>query len=104
MKNKISLILSIILIPLLANCSGFKDALEGQTRSDKSDEFLVKKKNPLQMPPDMNKLPKPGDDLEKKKSDNTEDVKKLLKIKENNSSKKNNEDSNLLNEMLKKIE
>ncbi|MDC3050076.1 DUF3035 domain-containing protein [Candidatus Pelagibacter sp.] len=88
----------------MANCGGVKEALEGQKRSDQSDEFLVKKKNPLQMPPDMNRLPKPGDDLEIKKSDNSEDVKELLKIKENNSSKQSSDDSNLLNEMLKKIE
>ncbi len=104
MRNKFSLILSIFLVPLLANCGGVKEALEGQKRSDQSDEFLVKKKNPLQMPPDMNRLPKPGDDLEIKKSDNSEDVKELLKIKENNSSKQSSNDSNLLNEMLKKIE
>ena len=104
MRNKFSLILSIFLVHLLANCGGVKEALEGQKRSDQSDEFLVKKKNPLQMPPDMNRLPKPGDDLEIKKSDNSEDVKELLKIKENNSSKQSSDDSNLLNEMLKKIE
>ena len=52
----------------------------------------------------MNKLPKPGDDLELKKSDNSEGIKELLNIKENKSSKKNDDNSNLLNEMLKKIE
>ena len=104
MRNKFNLILLILLIPILINCGGVKEALEGQKRSDQSDEFLVKKKNPLQMPPDMNKLPKPGDDLELKKTDNSEGVKELLNIKENKSSKKNNDNSNLLNEMLKKIE
>ena len=104
MRNKFNIILLILLIPILINCGGVKEALEGQKRSDQSDEFLVKKKNPLQMPPDMNKLPKPGDDLELKKTDNSEGVKELLNIKENKSSKKNNDNSNLLNEMLKKIE
>ena len=104
MRNKFNLILLILLIPILINCGGVKEALEGKKRSDQSDEFLVKKKNPLQMPPDMNKLPKPGDDLELKKSDNSEGIKELLNIKENKSSKKNDDNSNLLNEMLKKIE
>ena len=104
MRNKFNLILLILLIPILINCGGVKEALEGKKRSDQSDEFLVKKKNPLQMPPDMNKLPKPGDDLELKKTDNSEGVKELLNIKENKSSKKNDDNSNLLNEMLKKIE
>ena len=75
MRNKFNLILLIILIHILINCGGVKEALEGKKRSDQSDEFLVKKKNPLQMPPDINKLPKPGDDLELKKSDNSEGVK-----------------------------
>ena len=61
MRNKLNLILLILLIPILINCSGVKEALEGQKRSNQSDEFLVKKKNPLQMPPDINKLPQPGD-------------------------------------------
>ena len=104
MRNKLNLILLILLIPILINCGGVKEALEGKKRSDQSDEFLVKKKNPLQMPPDINKLPKPGDDLELSRSDNSEGVKELLNIKENKSSKKSNDKSNLLNEMLKKIE
>ena len=58
-KNKLKFILLVILIPLLTYCGGVKDALEGKKRSEQSDEFLVKKKNPLQMPPDMNKLPTP---------------------------------------------
>ena len=59
-KFKLNLILLITLVPLLTFCGGeLRDALEGKKRSDQSDEFLVKKKNPLQMPPDMNKLPMP---------------------------------------------
>ena len=104
MRNKFNLILLILLMPILINCGGVKEALEGKKRSDQSDEFLVKKKNPLQMPPDINKLPKPGDDLELKKSDNSEGLKKLLNVKENKSSKKSSDNSNLINEMLKKIE
>ncbi len=104
MKNKLNLILLIVLLPIMINCGGVKEALEGQKRSDQSDEFLVKKKNPLQMPPDINKLPKPGDDLELKNSKKKEDVKELLKIKEDNSLKNSDDNSNLINNVLKKIE
>ena len=104
MKNKLNLILLIVLLPIMINCGGVKEALEGQKRSDQSDEFLVKKKNPLQMPPDINKLPKPGDDLELKNSKKKEDVKELLKIKEDNSLKNSDNNSNLINNVLKKIE
>ena len=50
-------------MPLLTYCGGVKEAFEGKKRSDQSDEFLVKKKNPLQMPPDINKLPTPGNTI-----------------------------------------
>ena len=78
-KIKLNLILIIALVPLLTFCGGVRDALEGKKRSEQSDEFLVKKKNPLQMPPDMNKLPVPGDDLDKENQTNDAEVKELLK-------------------------
>jgi len=84
-KIKLNLILLIALVPLLTFCGGVRDALEGKKRSEQSDEFLVKKKNPLQMPPDMNKLPLPGDDLEVSSQSNNKEVKDLLKINWNKS-------------------
>ena len=79
-KIKLNLILLIALVPLLTFCGGVRDALEGKKRSDQSDEFLVKKKNPLQMPPDINKLPKPGDDFEVSSQTNNEEVRiRILK-------------------------
>ncbi len=103
-KIKLNLILLIVLVPLLTFCGGVRDALEGKKRSEQSDEFLVKKKNPLQMPPDMNKLPAPGDDLEIKSQTNNDEVKDLLKIKENNNSEDTSSGSDLLNNMKKKIQ
>ena len=103
-KIKLNLILIIILIPLLTFCGGVRDALEGKKRSEQSDEFLVKKKNPLQMPPDMNKLPKPGDDLEVSSQPNTEEVKDLLKIKDDDNYGDSSSGSDLLNNMKKKIQ
>ena len=103
-KIKLNLILLIALVPLLTFCGGVRDALEGKKRSEQSDEFLVKKKNPLQMPPDMNKLPTPGDDLEIKSQTNNDEVKDLLKIKENNNTEDTSTGSDLLNNMKKKIQ
>ena len=103
-KNKLKLILIFSLIPFLTYCGDVRDALEGKKRSDLSDEFLVKKKNPLQMPPDMNKLPKPGDDFEQKKQTNNAEIKEILKIKENNNSENVGNGSDLLNNMKKKIQ
>ena len=103
-KNIFKLTIFISLIILLQNCGGVKDALIGEKRSEQSDEFLVKKKNPLQMPPDMNKLPKPGDDLEVSSQPNNEEVKDLLKIKDDDNSEDSSSGSDLLNNMKKKIQ
>ena len=103
-KIKLNLILLITLVPLLTFCGGVRDALEGKKRSDQSDEFLVKKKNPLQMPPDMNKLPKPGVDMEESNQPENEEVKNLLKIKDDDNSEDSDIGSDLLNNMKKKIQ
>ena len=103
-KNKLRLFLLIIILPMLTYCGGVRDALEGKKRSEQSDEFLVKKKNPLQMPPDMNKLPKPGDDLEVSSQPNNEEVKDLLKIKDDDNSEDSSSGSDLFNNMKKKIQ
>ena len=103
-KNKLKLILIISLLPLLSYCGGVKDALEGKKRSEQSDEFLVKKKNPLQMPPDIDKLPTPGDDIEINVKQENDEVKELLKIKKNSNSSTSNDGSDLLNKMKEKIQ
>ena len=61
MKNKIKLLLSLLI--LLTSCQALKDGLTGKKR-DNSDEFLVEKKNPLELPPDFNQLPVPKKDEE----------------------------------------
>ena len=101
-KNRFKIFLLICILPFLSYCSGFKDAFEGKKRSEQSDEFLVKKKNPLRMPPDMDKLPVPGQDLEINKQISNEDVKDLLKIKDNDK-KDSSSGSDLLNNMKEKI-
>ena len=42
---------------LISSCSGMNSK-----RSQKSDEFLIQKKNPLVMPPDIDDLPKPKEE------------------------------------------
>tara|TARA_Y200000002_G_C22253520_1_gene484862 strand:+ start:184 stop:510 length:327 start_codon:yes stop_codon:yes gene_type:complete len=60
-KNKIKLLL--LLLILLSSCQAVKDGLTGK-KSENSDEFLVQKKNPLELPPDFTKLPVPKKDTE----------------------------------------
>ena len=59
MKNlfKKTLFILLTLIALSA-CQSVKDGLTGKKQNN-SDEFLVKKKNPLSLPPDFENLPEP---------------------------------------------
>ena len=91
----------------LFSCSSAKDALQGKKRSDNSDEFLVEKKNPLTVPPDIDELPVPLDQEEQNQTESQEDVdiKKVLKIDENQDTnvESNNENLNSLEESILEI-
>ena len=92
----------------LFSCSGAKDALQGKKRSENSDEFLVEKKNPLTVPPDIDELPVPLDQEDQAQTDDQEDIniKKVLKIddNENTNSEIDNENQNSLKKsILEKI-
>ena len=83
------------------------EALQGKKRSDQGDEFLIDKKNPLTMPPDFDKLPKPGEasvkstkDIESDQS-NIEDLLKNSEIEEDASSSE--QSTSIESSILKKI-
>jgi len=103
--KKITTLLFFVLF--LYSCSGAKDALQGKKRSDNSDEFLVEKKNPLTVPPDIDELPVPLDQEEEEaQTDDQEDIKKVLKIDENkntNSESSNENQNSLEKSILEKI-
>jgi len=102
-KKIIILLFSIL---FLFSCSGAKDVLQGKKRSDTSDEFLVEKKNPLTVPPDINELPVPLDQEDQANNQEDIDIKKVLKIDENQDTnvESNNENLNSLEEsILEKI-
>ena len=84
MKFK-KIIILLFLALFLVSCSNAKDALQGKKRSENSDEFLVEKKNPLTVPPDIDELPVPLDQEEQYKEENQEDIqiKQVLKVDEN---------------------
>lgn len=62
LKNKLKFIYFIIFI-ILSNCQTF-DEVGKVMRNEKvssTDEFLVKKNQPLVIPPNLRELPVPGD-------------------------------------------
>ena len=105
-KNKFTILITILLSILLYACQTAKDAFEGKKRSEQSDEFLVQKKNPLAMPPDYEELPTPGNQEvspETFSADN--EVKDLLNIQEGDTfDSNNNNSSNLESSIIEKIQ
>ena len=93
----------ICIFIFLSNCQGlgdFKKAMTGQ-KVDTTDEFLIKKKDPLILPPQHDKLPLPksGDFQEKK--ENT--IKSILKTGKNSENKKSSSISSLEKKILEEL-
>ena len=90
-KNFLIILTSLVLL----SCSGLQDAAK-VLRNEKiksTDEFLVKKKEPLVLPPDYSKIPEPGSLSKKKESENEDRIKKILKTPTTKESNKNNSSS-----------
>ena len=71
MQNKY--IFLIFLFLLLNACQTIQDGLAGN-KNKNSDEFLIEKKNPLEIPPDFGSLPKPK--AESENADQAEEIEK----------------------------
>ena len=105
--NEIFKISRLLFILIFLNSCGVGEALQGKKRSDQGDEFLIDKKNPLAMPPDFDKLPKPGEASIKSTKDiksdqsNIENLLKKSKIEDDTSSSEKS--SSIESSILKKI-
>ncbi len=100
---KISMLLFFLFF--LYSC-GVGEALQGKKRSDQGDEFLIDKKNPLSMPPDFDKLPKPGEANVKSTKDIENDqsnIKNLLKNTGDENVSNSDESTSVESSILKKI-
>ena len=107
--QKILNIITIIIFFLITSCASswqdVKKGLGGQKRTS-TDEFLVKKKDPLIMPPKWKDLPEPGGVM---KSDDefseVTDIEELMKLGKNEESSTNYEQGkgNLEESILEKI-
>ena len=105
MKNINKVALSLVFSFFLNSCGGLSDV--GKTlRNEKinsTDEFLVKKREPLVLPPDYDSLPEPRS--EKLSSRNKEkNINQILKIpkEQNNTTKESSSvEQSIINEILK---
>ena len=97
------LILSIFIVTL-NSCGTIKEGFVSKKKNS-TDEFLVKKKSPLVMPPEFYELPIPGNNQEQKNTENS-DIKSLITGSENKTSKSrnsSNQDTNFETSILEKI-
>ena len=105
--NKLFKISKLLFFLFFLYSCGVGEALQGKKRSDQGDEFLIDKKNPLAMPPDFDKLPKPGEASVKSTTDIESDqsnIEYLLKNSESEEDASSSEQSTSIeSSILKKI-
>ena len=96
------IISTIVLIFFVTSCgdtmSSVKRGLTG-AKSDSTDEFLVKKKDPLILPPDFENLPTPDEE-----NDTSEEILVFENILETSTEDSSSTPSSAENSILKKIQ
>ena len=104
--NKIFIIIFFLTTACAKSWEDVKKGLGGQKRTS-TDEFLVKKKDPLNMPPKWKDLPVPGHITESDDEiiDEATDIEELMQLGKNEESLTNLEQGskNLEESVLKKI-
>ena len=87
MKKIKTILLYFILITFLHSCGGASDAAKvlKNEKITNTDEFLVKKRDPLILPPEYNTLPEPNSNNKSKKTDSN-NINKILKLPDQSSS------------------
>jgi len=103
MKFKI-LIFLLLSLMLLNNCSSFSEA--GKVlRNEKvrtTDEFLIKKKEPLTQPPEFDSIPEPGS-IENKADKDDNSIESILRSKTNEPSSTGSSSSSTEESILNQI-
>ena len=104
MKNIKFLLIICALTVFLHSCNSLGEAGK-YLRNDKSpttDEFLVKKKQPLTLPPDFEIVPQPGS-IESKSEIKENNIEKLLKKNQSESSNSQSKSSSTENSIINQI-
>ena len=92
----------IFIFLILISCSSFKEAgkVLRNEKTNTTDEFLVKKREPLVLPPDFKEIPEPGSI---KKENNSEQQKLKIILKAPNNENSNSSSSNVEKSIIDKI-
>ena len=99
-KNKI--VFFMMLSFLITSCESIREGLTG-SKNLSTDEFLVKKKDPLVLPPDFENLPNPSE--RQISEEEMISFKKTLKkqtISESSSATENSVEESILNQIKKR--
>ena len=105
MEQISKLLIFSIFIVILNSCGTIKEGFVSKKKNS-TDEFLVKKKSPLVMPPEYGELPIPGNDNQEQKNDENSQIKSLITGSENQTSKSqnsSNQDTYFESSILEKI-
>ena len=102
--NKIIIIIFFFVTACADDWDNIKKGLGGEKRTS-TDEFLVKKKDPLAMPPKWKDLPEPGQNMQLDDDDEVSDIAELIQLGKNQKSSTNLEQGTgtLEESILKKI-
>ena len=103
--NKIFIIIFFLITACASSWDDIKEGLGGKKRTS-TDEFLVRKKDPLNMPPKWKDLPKPGQSMNSgDEFEDVTDIEELIQLSKGQKSSTSLEQGsgNLEESFLKKI-
>ncbi len=92
--------LILLLFLFITSCGNVGKILRNE-KIENTDEFLVKKKDPLILPPDLDKVPEPGAISENRKK-NKDSIREIIK-KNDNTKVKSNSSSSIEESILKRL-
>ena len=91
MRFVYNIFIILIVSAFLFSCGGFKL----KKKADSGEEFLIEKKDPLVLPPDFSKLPKPNEQPET--FDEEVNIKSIFDGEQSSSEEDNNQNSSKSN-------
>ncbi len=100
----IKIILIFLMLSFLYACETAKEGFTLQ-KQNRADEFLVKKKNPLVLPPKFDVLPSPEENLQDQSTISSNEIEELLTKKKNETKikQKSKNIKNIEDNILEKI-
>jgi len=99
-KNKI--VFFMMLSFLITSCESIREGLTG-SKNQSTDEFLVKKKDPLILPPDFENLPNPSErQVSAEEMTSFEKTLKKQTVSESSSATENSAEESILNQIKKR--